>query len=281
MTAATARAGIIGWPVEHSLSPAMHNAAFQALGLDWHYDRLLAPPGQVGGLLAGLAARGYRGANVTVPHKEAVLPFLARLGGQAQAIGAVNTLVWGPEGWTGHNTDAAGFLAALREVGFEPAGASALVLGAGGAARAVVYALSAAGCSLAIHNRTPERAAGLAADMASVGGPPVQAISLAELQPDAIDLLVNATSLGLGTQAGASAWPEPRPLPAHWTVYDLVYKPAETALLARARAAGAAAVGGLGMLVHQGALAFELWTGQPAPVEVMREAAKRARDASE
>ena len=280
MREGTARAGIIGWPVEHSLSPAMQNAAFRALGLAWHYDRLPTPPGQVGGLLAGLAARGYRGANVTVPHKEAVLPFLAQIDSEARAIGAVNTLVLLADdtagGWAGHNTDAAGFLSALREAGFEPAGASALVLGAGGAARAVVHALVAAGCSVAVHNRTPQRAARLAAELASAGGRPVRALSLDEIQPDGVDLLVNATSLGMGTQAGASAWPEPRPLPARWMVYDLVYKPEETPLLARARAAGAAAVGGLGMLVHQGALAFELWTGQPAPLEVMREAARRA-----
>jgi shikimate dehydrogenase len=233
----------------------------------------------VGGLLAGLAARGYKGANVTVPHKGAVLPFLARVEGEAQAMGAVNTLVLQTEdasgGWAGHNTDAAGFLAALREAGFEPAGASALVLGAGGAARAVVHALSAAGGSVVVHNRTAERAARLVEEMAAAGGRPPRAISLDELQPDAIDLLVNATSLGMGAQAGTSPWPEPRPLPARWTVYDLVYNPAETPLLARARAAGCRAVGGLGMLVHQGALAFALWTGQPAPLEVMREAAGR------
>ena len=134
----------------------------------------------------------------------------------------------------------------------------------------------AAGCGVAIHNRTAGRAARLAAEMAPAGGLPVRAISPDELQPDAVDLLVNATSLGMGAQAGASPWPEPLPLPARWTVYDLVYKPAETPLLARARAAGAAAVGGLGMLVHQGALAFELWTGQQAPLEVMREAARDA-----
>jgi shikimate dehydrogenase len=277
----TARAGLMGWPVEHSISPAMQNAAFRALGLAWHYDLLPVPPGQVGDLLAGLAARGYKGANVTVPHKQAVLPFLARIEGAARAIGAVNTLVHEEEGgWAGHNTDAAGFLAALREAGFEPAGASALVLGAGGAARAVVHALSSAGCRVAIHNRTPERAARLAEEMAPAGGRPPRAISLHEFEPDAVDLLVNATSLGMGAQAGASAWPEPLPLPARWTVYDLVYKPAETPFLSRAREAGATAVGGLGMLVHQGALAFELWTGQPAPLEVMRAAARRALEAS-
>lgn len=280
MTGGRVRVGLIGWPVDHSISPAMQNAAFRALGLAWHYDLLPAPPGQVGSLLVGLAAQGYRGANVTVPHKQAVLPFLARVAGEAQAIGAVNTLVLQTEdaagGWAGHNTDGAGFLAALREAGFEPAGSSALVLGAGGAARAVVHALLAAGCSVAIHNRTGERAARLAEDMAATGGPRPQAISLDELQPDAIDLLINATSLGMGAQADASPWPAPLPLPARWTAYDLVYRPAETPFLARARAAGCRAVGGLGMLIHQGALAFELWTRQPAPLEIMRDAAQQA-----
>ncbi len=283
MTQGTARAGIIGWPVEESLSPAMQNAAFRALGLAWHYDRLPAPPGEVGRVLDGLAGQGYRGANVTVPHKQAVLPFLARVAGEARAIGAVNTLLLEGEGaltgWAGHNTDAAGFLAALREAGFEPAGATALVLGAGGAARAVVHALASAGCAVAIYNRTTARAAELAKMAAGRG--PVRAVSSPdEVRPDAVDLLVNATSLGMGAHAGASPWPAPLPLPAHWTVYDLVYRPAETRLLARARAAGAVAVGGLGMLVHQGALAFELWTGQPAPLEVMRAAAQQALEAS-
>jgi shikimate dehydrogenase len=113
----------------------------------------------------------------------------------------------------------------------------------------------------------------------AAGGREVRALSLDEFEPDSIDLLVNATSLGMGAQAGASAWPEPLPLPARWTVYDLVYNPAETPLLFRARQAGAAAVGGLGMLVHQGALAFELWTGQAAPLDTMREAAEEALDA--
>ncbi len=281
MSGEETRAGLIGWPVEHSISPAMQNAAFQALGLDWHYDLLPAPPGEVGSLLAGLAARGYRGANVTVPHKQAVLPFLGRVAGEARAIGAANTLVLQDEGWAGHNTDAAGFIGALREGGFEPEGAAALVLGAGGAARAVVHALLSAGCRVAIHNRTAETARRLVAELGPAGGPRARVIPSPDaLEPDAVDLLVNATPLGMGAAAGASPWPEPLPLPAHWTVYDLVYSPAETRLLARARAAGAAAVGGLGMLVHQGALSFELWTGQPAPLEVMWQAARQALGAA-
>jgi len=281
MSGDRALAGLIGWPVEHSISPAMQNAAFRALGLDWHYDLLPVPPGEVGDLLAGLAARGYRGANVTVPHKQAVLPFLDRVEGEARAIGAANTLVLRDEGWAGHNTDAAGFVAALREAGFEPGGAAALVLGAGGAARAVVHALLAAGCRVAIYNRTAEAARRLAAELGPAGGPRAWAIpSPGAIEPDAVDLLVNATPLGMEAAAGASPWPEPLPLPAHWTVYDLVYRPAETRLLARARAAGAAAVGGLGMLVHQGALAFQLWTGQPAPLDVMWQAARQALGAA-
>jgi shikimate dehydrogenase len=285
MSGDKARAGLIGWPVDHSISPAMQNAAFRALGLDWHYDLLPTPPGEVGSLLAGLAARGYRGANVTVPHKGAVLPFLARVEGEARAIGAANTLVLQDEGpasgWAGHNTDAAGFIGALREGGFEPEGAAALVLGAGGAARAVVHALLSAGCRVAIYNRTAETARRLAAELRPAGGLRACVIPSPDaLEPDAVDLLVNATPLGMGAAAGASPWPEPLPLPAHWTVYDLVYSPAETRLLARARAAGAAAVGGLGMLVYQGALAFELWTGQPAPLAAMWQAARQALGAA-
>ena len=275
------RVGLIGWPVEHSVSPAMHNAAFAALELGWHYTPLPTPPGQVGAALAELKAQGYRGANVTVPHKEAVLPYLDEIAGDAQAIGAVNTVVVLESRLVGHNTDAAGFLAALWEAGFEPSGRQALVLGAGGAARAVVYALAQAGCTIAIYNRTPLRALELARRMGEIGVqtpitwlPSLEALAGPELA--GLDLLVNATPLGMWPQVGASPWPEALPLPAHWTVLDLVYNPAETRLLAQASAAGATAVGGLSMLVHQGALSFELWTGHAPPLDVLRAAAQQA-----
>jgi shikimate dehydrogenase len=264
---------LIGWPVEHSVSPAMHNAAFGALDLPWRYTLLPAPPGEVRAALARLKAQGYRGANVTVPHKQAVMPHLDEIAGAARAVGAVNTIVARRGRLVGHNTDAGGFLAALREGGFEPAGKHALVLGAGGAARAVIYALTQTGCAVAVHNRTARRAAEL---IRTLDVPARLVDDLAEIESEAFDLLVNATSVGMAPHVDASPWPAALPLPARWTVYDLVYNPAETRLLARARAAGATAIGGLGMLVHQGALAFELWTGHPPPVEVMRAAAQNA-----
>lgn len=265
--------GLIGWPVEHSVSPAMHNAAFETLGLRWRYTLLPTPPERVRATLAQLKAQDCRGANVTVPHKQAVIPHLDEITDTARAIGAVNTIVVQKSRLIGHNTDGDGFLAALREAGSEPAGRRALVLGASGAARAVVYTLAQAGCAVAVCNRTPQRAIQLARDM----GDRVRAvIDLSEPDLARFDLLVNATPVGMWPQTDASPWPETLPLPARWTIFDLIYNPAETRLLAQARAAGAVAVGGLEMLVRQGALAFELWTGHSPPVDVMRAAAKNA-----
>ncbi len=270
------RVGLIGWPVEHSVSPAMHNAAFQALGLDWHYALLPTPPGEVASTLAHLKAQGYRGANVTVPHKEAVMACLDEVEGLAQTIGAVNTVVVQKGCLLGYNTDAPGFLAALQAAGFEPRGSRALVIGAGGAARAVVHALLQAGGSIVLYNRTLQRARQLAHHAQEIGGPVAWVASLETLEPELADfnLLVNATSVGMWPQSNASPWPEALSLPPHWTVFDLVYNPAETRLLAQARAVGATPIAGLEMLVQQGALAFELWTGQFPPLDVMRAAAR-------
>jgi len=271
------RAGLLGWPVAHSVSPAMQNAAFRALGLPWRYELLPVPPDELAAAVDGLEGRGFQGANVTVPHKEAALALVDEADADARAIGAVNTLVRRGGGWLGTNTDAAGFLAALQEGGFAPAGRRALVLGAGGAARAVVYALGQVGCAVAVHNRTAERAVRLCAELDAVAAASMAvAPSLAALDLDAIDLLVNATPVGQWPAADASPWPQSLPLPAHWIVLDLVYNPIETRLLARARAAGATAVDGLEMLVHQGALSFHLWTGQEAPLDAMRAAARQA-----
>jgi len=197
--------GLIGWPVEHSVSPAMHNAAFQALGLPWRYGLLPTRPENVGSVLAGLLAHNYRGANITVPHKQAVMAFLDEIDPAAQAIGAVNTIVVDSNGLAGYNTDGHGFVAALREEGFEPEGRRALVLGSGGAARSVIYALTQAGCQATIHNRTALRAHALAADLERVGARPPVAASLSELDLDGFDLLVNGTSVGMWPQTGRDA----------------------------------------------------------------------------
>jgi shikimate dehydrogenase len=274
MKAKISRVGLLGWPVAHSVSPAMQNAAFRAMGLPWHYELVPAPPTALAATLAGLEAQGFRGANVTVPHKETVLGHLDRVEGAAQAIGAVNTLLACDGAWVGTNTDTVGFMAALRQAGFEPEGRRALVLGAGGAARAVVYALGQAGCTCLVYNRTAARARCLVDALSVATSTAIE--SLSGLQPDSLDLLVNATPVGQWPQTASSPWPEVLPLPSHWTVFDLIYNPAETRLLARARAAGATPVGGLDMLVHQGALGFCLWTGRAAPLEVMRAAARQA-----
>jgi len=268
--------GLIGWPVEHSVSPAMQNAAFEALGLPWRYRLLPTPPGEVGAVLARLRAEGYRGANVTVPHKQAVMPFLDGISDAARSIGAVNTLVLRKGRWGGHNTDGQGFLAALRAGGYQPEGQRALVLGAGGGARSVAYALARVGCEVTIYNRTASRARALVADMARLGLMVSAVAALDDLDLAAFGLLVNATSVGMWPEVDVSPWPAALSLPGQWTVFDLVYNPTETRLLAQARAAGATTIGGLGMLVYQGALAFELWTGHRPPVALMRAAAERA-----
>ncbi len=279
----TFRVGLVGWPVEHSVSPAMHNAAFDALDLNWRYFPLPTPLDKVEVTLAQLREHGYRGANITLPHKRAVMPYLDELTDAARAIGAVNTVLADGAWLVGHNTDGDGFLVALREAGFDPAGQRVLVLGAGGGARSVIYALAQAGCSVTLYNRTVRRATSLVQDMQGARFQPagswlIQAASLQDLDLDAYSLLVNTTPVGMWPNVEASPWPEALPMPSHWTVYDLVYNPEDTCLLSRARAAGAVPVRGLGMLVHQGALAFELWTGQAAPVEVMVAAAREALD---
>nr|HID13972.1 shikimate dehydrogenase [Anaerolineae bacterium] len=297
--------GLIGWPVEHSLSPAMHNAAFDALGLNWRYVPLPVPPGQVEAAVKGLAALGFRGSNVTVPHKQAVMPVVGSLGPNARALGAVNTLVIEQSEnsavvISGRNTDAQGFVGALREGGFDPEGRSTVVVGAGGAARAVVFGLLWSGIGeVVVLNRTLARAQALVSDLGLLlrplpdtgrgaspfprreGGRGVRLRAL-PLMPEALiesaraaDLLVNATTVGMWPHVDGSVWPDTVPIPAHLTVFDLVYNPLETRLLRQARESGARAIGGLEMLVRQGALAFEIWTGETAPVKLMQAACER------
>jgi shikimate dehydrogenase len=283
ISAKTALTGLIGWPVSHSVSPVMHNAAFAARGLDWRYLPLPVDPARpdaVGDAVRGMRALGLRGINVTVPHKQAVLPFLDHVEAAAQAMRAVNTIVVEADGSLGgDNTDAPGFIADLRDHGVEPSGMHGLVLGAGGSARAIVYGLAQAGAHrLTIANRSVERAASLLADLRPfLGVLPVDVVTL----PDGItgvaasaELIVNCTSLGMTPHAETTPWPPDLPLRPRQIVYDLVYNPAETRLLRQAQAGGARAIGGLGMLIWQGALAFTRWTGEPAPVEVMRAAAE-------
>ncbi len=254
------RLGLIGYPLEHSLSPALHTAALNASGLWGQYLLYPVPPEDAKGLrdLVHLLRRGeLTGLNVTIPHKQAIIPFLDTLSTRAKAIGAVNTL-YVRDGWViGDNTDAAGFRVDLRA--FMPAPASALILGAGGAARAVIYALKERDGCVHVAARKVEQA--IALGRGFPGTRPV------EWSPEAlgaldVDLIVNATPLGMFPQVDSCPWPEGLPLPHGAAIYDLVYNPAETRLLRLAHAAGLRARNGLGMLAEQAALAFELWTGR-------------------
>ncbi|MGZ4198604.1 MAG: shikimate dehydrogenase [Thermoleophilia bacterium] len=276
----TVPTGIIGWPVTHSLSPAMQNAAFAALGLDMVYLPLPVAPQSVAAAVKGLRALGFRGANVTMPHKAAVLPFLDHLDGDAQLIAAVNTIVVDDDALRGYNTDVGGFVAALRDVVAEPLdGASGLLLGAGGAARAAALGLLRLGLArLVVVNRTPgpaEELVGLLQTLDQETRFEVVALeTLVAAQVREADVLVNATPLGM-----SAALKVPRVLVDNirrdHIVYDVVYGQRPTMPLERARAMGARAIDGLSMLAWQAALSFELWTGQAAPLEVMRSAARR------
>jgi shikimate dehydrogenase len=279
--------GVLGWPVEHSRSPAMHNAAFQALGLDWRYEHLPVAPEDFDAFVRALPARGFAGANVTIPHKLRALAIADRPSDVARATGAANTLTFTPAGIEAENTDVQGFLRALREQAPEaPAGMSAVVLGAGGAARAVIYALLEAGArSVAVWNRHPERARELVGDFAGFAAPGTDLEVLAGPRAPKADLIVNATSVGMPTHDSEEALRDREqpfkelPLSADvWVdrqiVVDLVYRQDGTPLVRFARSQGAVCVDGFDVLVHQGAASFRLWTGLEAPLGAMRSGAK-------
>jgi len=272
--------GLIGWPVAHSKSPAMHNAAFRSAGIDGFYGLLPVRPHRVGEAIAGLRALGFRGANVTVPHKQAVIPFLDEITPVAQAIGAVNTILIDDDGhMVGTNTDAWGFIRDLEAIGmpFESIrDKGALVLGAGGSARAVAYALATHNISTHILARRPEQARALVQSL--IPHLPHKDLiraydwsHLSKLAP-IVKLIVNCTPVGMSPDIEDSPWPDHLGFRPDQLVYDLVYNPSRTRLMAQAEAAGARAWNGVGMLVHQGAKAWELWTGHSAPVDVMRAA---------
>lgn len=258
--------GVAGWPVAHSKSPAMFAPALRELGLDWRYLPLPVPPGRFAETARSLAASGYRGINVTMPHKAAAHDLADELTAAATQIGAVNTLTYESGRILGDNTDAGGFLDALSA---DPAGMRCLVLGAGGSARAVVWALLDAGAAeVAIWNRTPERAAVLAGDL---GARHVD-------RPEAAELIVNCTSVGLdgGGEEEAVAAVGLHGVEAPATFFDLVYGTAATPLARWAARNGSRVVDGLEMLVRQGARSLERWTGSPAPLDAMRAGARGA-----
>ncbi len=273
------RLGVLGWPVAHSRSPAMHNAALAALGMTgWRYQRLPVPPALFEQTVRALGGSGFVGANVTIPHKQAALAVADEASATARAIGAANTLTYLPDGGlSAENTDAPGLIEAL---GIPVGGLRALVLGAGGSARAAVWALAEAGAEVSVWNRTPQRARALAEELGA----------RAVREPVAADLLVNCTSVGLkGSFEGQTLERSATDGEAlnqlgltfdqvgeYSHVADLVYRSTPTPLLAAARAHGSRTVDGLEILIAQGALSFELWTGRPAPREVMEAAARAA-----
>ncbi len=268
-TGTTRVAAVLGDPVAHSLSPVLHNAAFQAVGLDWVFTAFPVPRGGAGGAVAALRSLSLGGASVTMPHKAAVIDHLDEVTAEADRLGSVNCVAWRSGRLVGHSTDGAGLIDTLRlDEDFEPEGRRCVVIGAGGAARAAVAALADAGAAeVVVVNRTRDRAeaaAALAPGRVRVGEP---------AEVDGADLIVNATPMGMADQQTPPLPLDPERLEPGQIVYDMVYDPTPTALVAAARDRGVHAVGGVGMLVHQAAHAFSLWTGQPAPVAVMREAA--------
>lgn len=273
--------GVIGYPLRHSISPAFQQAALDYYGLDIRYELWETEPIGLQSMVGQLRLPQNLGANVTVPYKQAVLPMLDELDDLASRIEAVNTIVRQEGRLIGYNTDVYGFLQALRQHGkFEPEGKEVVVIGAGGAARAACFALLEAGVvSLTIVNRTRERAEALAWALEGrvrtrVATLPWGDARLGELL-SRCHLIVNCTTMGMkyGSEEGESPL-EAGLIPQNILVYDLVYNPLETPLLRAAKAAGARTLGGLAMLVYQGAAAFELWTNQKAPLDVMFESAK-------
>jgi len=272
------RLGVLGWPVAHSRSPAIHNAALAHLDMDgWHYQRLPVPPELFEETTRALGPAGFLGANVTIPHKRAALALADRASDAALQIGAANTLTFAVDGTiVAENTDAPGLIAALER---SPQGMRALVLGAGGSARAVAWALREEGASeVLVWNRTPERAEALARELG------VRAVAV----PEAADLLVNCTAVGLEPLERSASEPEGLnqlglafdQVGEYSYVVDLVYRAGCTPLLAAAQAHDVPTRDGLDVLVAQGALSFQLWTGQEPPLEVMRRAA-RGEEASD
>ncbi|MET0421240.1 MAG: shikimate dehydrogenase [Acidimicrobiia bacterium] len=269
MNATTTIAGIIGDPVRHSRSPAIHNAAFAATGLDWVFGAFEIPRGGAAGALDAMRALGLGGLSVTMPHKHDAAAACDELTPRARALEAVNTVIPQSDGrLLGDSTDGEGLLRAVRDHDVDPGSGSALVLGAGGAARAVALALAEAGAAVTVAARRVDAAESAASLHAGIA-----AARIADCDAGAFDVVINATPLGMNGEAGAID--AMRLNPSQFLV-DTVYHPMETPLLAAACARGIPCTNGLGMLVHQAALAFELWTGVAAPLDVMRSAAEVA-----
>ena len=271
---------LIGDPIEHTMSPAMHNAAFNELGLDYVYVAFGVKPDELTGAVNGMKSLGMPGWNVTIPHKVNVIPLLDKLDPLAEKIGAVNTVVNDRGILTGHNTDATGFLQAMLEKGVEPKDKKIAIMGAGGAARAVSFILADRGAYPVILNRIEELdwAEKLAAMISKEFDIEVPAMELTKENLgnvlDDAEILVNATSVGMSPNVDVSPAPAEL-LKSGLIVFDVVYNPVQTRLLNDAEAAGATTVGGIDMLVWQGIMAFEKWTGQKPPFDLMKSQAMK------
>jgi shikimate dehydrogenase len=268
--------GIIGDPIEHTMSPVMHNAAFEKMGVDYFYVPFRVKKEQLAKAIEGVRALNIRGLNVTIPHKVTIIPFLHKLDPLAEKIDAVNTIVNDEGILTGYNTDATGFLQALLERGIEPRGKNIVILGAGGASRAISFILAERGSNLVILNRLLELdwAEELAGRLSQIFTKEVEALELNEDNRadmlEKADILVNATSVGMSPNIDETLVPFNLLKPG-MVVFDTVYNPIKTRLLREAEQAGAETISGIDMLVWQGASAFEKWTGLKAPIELMRE----------
>ena len=265
--------GVIGDPIEHTMSPAIHNAAFAQMGLDYFYVPFHVKTEELGRAINGMRALNIRGLNVTIPHKVAIIPLLDELDPLAERIGAVNTVTNDDGVLKGYNTDASGFLQALLERGIEPKGKRVVILGAGGASRAISFILAERGAHLFILNRQLKKAEELSSRLSTTFEKEVKALQLAAENLaqvlDGADILVNATSVGMSPNIKETPVPSNLLRPG-LVVVDIVYNPIKTRLLREAEEAGAETVSGVDMFVWQGALAFEIWTGVKAPIELMR-----------
>ena len=275
--------GLIGWPVAHSQSPAMHNAAAAALGIDWAYVPFSVREEDVAASVQGLRALGVRGVNVTIPHKQAVIPYLDEIHPAAQAIGAVNTILFKRSASLqqstaiGYNTDWTGFLTDLASHDIGIQGRGCLILGAGGSARAIAYALASAGGRVHLLSRRLQPAQAIAQSIAPHFPSEHLSYHTTSELPQLVaqwpaPLIINTTPVGMFPHVDQSPWPDDLPFPPHTVVYDLIYNPAQTKLMQQATAAGCRAYNGLGMLLYQGAQAFTLWTGQQPDLAIMRQA---------
>ncbi len=276
ITGKTKVTGIIGYPLTYTLSPLMHNRAFKVCGLNYKYLAFVVEKGHLKSAIDGIRALNIKGVNVTMPHKEAVIPLLDGMSKEAKVIGAVNVINNEDGRLIGYNTDAEGFMSSLKEEGFNPAGKQAIIIGTGGGAKAVAVALAQAGVkSIAVVGGSIEKSQAIKDRIIDITRnilvkPLTFESNLADIFQIG-DLIVNATPVGMAESGGLLPVPLELIKKRHF-IYDLVYIPQETVLIKEARRKGARAVNGIGMLVHQAALAFEIWTGTSAPVEEMRQA---------